>query len=196
MATSKTKSAAREVLIANARLSFPHLFKPSMFGDDPTKEPTYQATFIVDKGGPEHAKLKAAIMEVIREQWGNKPAGLKHCLRNGEEKEFDGYGPDKIFVSANNITRVSLFDRNGTPLVEADGRPYAGCYVNAKLRLWAQDHPKWGKRVNAQLLGVMFSRDGDAFGGGAKAATADDFAEFITDDDAPLEGFDDDDPLG
>jgi hypothetical protein len=60
-----------------------------------------------------------------------------------------------------------------TPLTEADGKPYAGCYVNASIELWAQDN-NYGKRVNASLGGVQFARDGDAFAGGG-AASEDEF---------------------
>lgn len=41
------------------------------------------------------------------------------------------------------------------------------------LEFWAQDN-KFGKRVNATLMGVQFFRDGDAFSGGG-AASDDDF---------------------
>lgn len=33
---------------------------------------------------------------------------------------------------------------------EADGLVYSGCYVNARIELWAQDNAN-GKRVNAKL---------------------------------------------
>ena len=45
--------------------------------------------------------------------------------------------------------------------------------VNATVNVWAQDN-KYGKRVNAQLLGVQFYADGDSFGGGA-VGSVDDF---------------------
>jgi len=98
------------------------------------------------------------------------PAGLKTPLRDGGEKShIDGYGEDVMFINANNKARPEIRDRDGrTPLAEEDGRPYAGCYVHAILQLWAQDN-KWGKRINASLLGIQFAGDGDAFSGGAKA---------------------------
>ena len=65
---------------------------------------------------------------------------------------------------------------------EPSGRPYAGCYVNAVLEFWAQDN-KFGKRVNATLMGVQFFRDGDAFSGGG-AASDDDFDDVTSGADA------------
>jgi len=47
--------------------------------------------------------------------------------------------------------------------MEENGKPYAGCYVNMSIRLWAQDN-QFGKRVNAQLRAVQFVKDGEAFG--------------------------------
>jgi len=66
-----------------------------------------------------------------------------------------------------------VVDRDRTPLVAADGKPYAGCYVTAIVELWPQDN-QYGRRINATLSGVQFERDGDAFGGSAPAS-ADDF---------------------
>jgi hypothetical protein len=60
------------------------------------------------------------------------------------------------------------------PLSASDGKPYSGCYVNALVELWAQAHAEHGKRINASLMGVQFSKDGERLSGGATAA-ADDF---------------------
>ena len=60
----------------------------------------------------------------------------------------------------------------GKPLVvyfTLDGRPYAGCIVNGQVDVWAQDNPEFGRRINAELTGVQFVRDGEAFSGGAPA---------------------------
>jgi hypothetical protein len=53
-------------------------------------------------------------------------------------------------------------------LTEADGVIYSGCYVNMQIALWAQQN-NFGKRVNAQLRGIQFLRDGEAFSGGGVA---------------------------
>lgn len=66
-------------------------------------------------------------------------------------------------------------------------RLYDGCYVDVSVDVWPQANGN-GKRVNAQLLGIQFRGDGDAFTGGA-IASADDF-----DDLSVTEG--DDDLLG
>ncbi|MFD1244790.1 ssDNA-binding protein [Paralysiella testudinis] len=68
-----------------------------------------------------------------------------------------------------------------THLDSTSGKPYAGCYVNAKIDIWAQDS-QYGKRINAGLSGVQFIRHGEAFGGGAPATEAD-FADLAVADD-------------
>jgi hypothetical protein len=50
-------------------------------------------------------------------------------------------------------------------LTEDDNVVYAGCYVNAIITLWVQNN-SYGKRVNAQLDGVQFAKDGEPFGAG------------------------------
>ena len=84
-----------------------------------------------------------------------------------------------------------MVDRDGaTPLTESDGRPYGGCYVNAKVEIWAQDNSN-GRAMRASLLGVVYHSKGDAFGGG-RVASADELGSLAVtddeDDDALLGG--------
>lgn len=53
---------------------------------------------------------------------------------------------------------------------------YDGCYVVADVGLWYQDDRKWGKRVNANLNGVLFVRDGERMG---RRSAADMFADVV-----------------
>jgi hypothetical protein len=69
-------------------------------------------------------------------------------------------------------------DRDRSLITEDDNKLYAGCYVNAIIELWVQDN-SYGKRVNANLLGVQFFKDGEPFADGVKAS-ADDFDVFET----------------
>ena len=90
-------------------------------------------------------------------------------LHDGDLKEqYEGF-PGNFFVTARNKSRPLVIDRDKSPLTEADGRPYSGSYVNVILDVWAQDN-SWGKRVNATLKGVQFSKDGEAFSGSAPAS--------------------------
>ena len=70
-----------------------------------------------------------------------------------------------------------------SPLVAADGKPYSGCHVNVIIDVWAQDN-QYGKKINAQLQGIQFLRDGEAFSGGGVAADQSDFEEITEGADA------------
>ena len=74
-----------------------------------------------------------------------------------------------------------VLDRDRTPLSEDDNRIYAGCHVNGVLELWAQDN-QYGKRINANLLGVQFFKDGAPFADGV-SVSADDFVAFGDDEE-------------
>jgi hypothetical protein len=168
------------ILIKNARLSFPNLFKPAAF--DASQDPKYSATFILQADDPQVAALQETIKQVVADKWKRTPPGLKVFLRNGSEKaHVGGFGDGVVFFGASNAVRPTVIDRQGRPLVEADGKPYAGCYVNVRIDVWAQDN-QYGKRVNASLSGVQFFRDGDAFGGG-RPARADEFETYEEEED-------------
>lgn len=159
------------------RLSYPNLFEPKS-GPDGGK-PVFSASFILDKkaNGAEIKEIQAAIAKIKTATWGSKPVQLKGvCLRDGAEKnDTDGYGDTVMFISARSERRPGVVDRNLSPLSAEDGKPYAGCYVFATLRLWAQDN-KFGKRVNAALRNVQFVKDGTPFGEKPVAAE-EEFAE-------------------
>lgn len=162
------------IALPNVRLSFPNLFTPSsMVGaDGKPQEPKFSATFIFDNN--EHAalldKIDALIDRLALDEF-KKKVGFKRCLRDGNDKsELEGYGDGKSFITASNKARPGVVDRRLNPIVEADNIIYAGCYVNATIRLWVQNN-QFGKRVNAQLRAVQFLRDGDSFGAGPVDAT-------------------------
>jgi len=183
-----------KVMLNNVRLAFPNLFKPTTVNGE--GEPAYSASFILPADHPQLPVIQKAQEEVGRAKWGDKWAAVKkelaakdrNALHDGDTKsQYDGF-EGNFFVSsrAKQSARPTVIDRNKSPLTEGDGRPYAGCYVNASIELWAQDNA-YGKRINAQLRGVQFYRDGDSFGGGSPAssdefesvedgATADDLA--------------------
>ena len=78
-------------------------------------------------------------------------------------------------IKASSTKRPMVIGTDKAPLTEDDGKPYAGCYVNAIVELWGQKN-QFGERVNANLLAVQFSKDGEPFGDGV-TASVDDFDE-------------------
>lgn len=172
-----------KLMLNNVRLAFPQLFKPTTVNGE--GEPAYSASLILPPNHPQAEAIREAQEKVGSEKWGAKWAAVKKeltakdrfALHDGDSKtQYDGF-EGNLFVAtrAKQSARPTVIDRNKTPLTEADGRPYAGCYVNASIELWAQDNA-YGKRINAQLRGVQFYRDGDSFAGGAPAS-ADEFGD-------------------
>ena len=166
-----------KIKLNNVRLSFPSLFKRAVFNGEEGK---FEATFLINK--TEQAdlveKIKSAIADKIKNDLkGAKLGADKICLKDGDDVEYDGYA-GHVSIKASNNKRIPVFNKDKSPLVEDDNIIYAGCYVNAIVELWAQDN-SWGKRINANLLGVQFAKDGEPFGDGA-SASADDF-DFIDD---------------
>lgn len=173
---------------ANARLAFPNIFVAK--ANEQGKE-QFSAAFLFE---PDHAgipPLDVVIEEVGRAKWGAKwpavkkelTAGGKLLVHNGDSKaSLTGY-EGNLFFNAYNSARPTVVDRDRSPLTAQDGKPYAGCYVNVIIDIWAQDN-QYGKRINAQLQGIQFVKDGEAFAGGGTSADASDFEEIADGADA------------
>ena len=178
-------------ILKTVRLSFPDLFKASSVNGS---EPRFAANFLIEPDSENAQVVKDTIAQVAKDKWGAKAeaelkklsASDRTCLHDGDLKDYDGY-EGKLYISASNAVRPLVLDRDAkTHLDSSDGRPYAGCYVNALIDVWAQDN-NFGKRINASLRGVQFVKDGDAFSGGG-AATEDEFADLaVTEEDAEEE---------
>jgi hypothetical protein len=171
------KSKTSEVLqIGTAadpvRLSFPVLDKPKAF--QAGQEEKFGAAFLLDPSNKTHAaliaKLKSEIKKLALVAYDGKlPGDLKVCLTNNvnpdgtQKKAYSGYD-GMYYLTANNGNRPVIVNRERNLLAYGDeGFPYAGCYVIGTITLWAQNN-KFGKRINANLRGVQFVRDGESFG--------------------------------
>lgn len=174
------------LLLTNVRIAFPTLWTPQRVNNE--GKAAFSASFLMPPDHPDIERIQKAIREVAKAKWADKAddilrgliAGDKVCLHNGDTKsQYDGF-PGNMFVSSRSPARPLVIGADKAILTEADGKPYSGCYVNAQIALWAQDN-NFGKRVNAQLRGVQFLRDGEAFGGGG-VANVDEFD--VVDDSA------------
>lgn len=182
MATATLKNG--KIVISKARLAFPELFVAKAFQGEGKAQ--YSATLLLDRSNPDGLQkvIEAEELRVAKEKWGAKAEGIlaeirannRGALKKGELKaSYDGF-PGNDFIACNNETRPTVVDRRGQPVTAADGTVYAGCYVLAHITLWAQDN-QWGKRINANITGVQFVEDGDAFGGGAAPSSTEEFAD-------------------
>lgn len=178
-----------KLILPDVRGAFLTLFEAKTVNGE--GDPSYSGVFILDpkKHAAAIKALDAGLLAVAKEKWKEKGPALlaelvkkgKVCFNKGPKTTADGdpydgfEGMFHVSTRAKESQRPTVIDRDKTPLTAKDGRPYSGCFVNANIELWAQDN-KFGKRINAQLRGVQFVRDGDSFGGGSPAS-ADEFED-------------------
>jgi hypothetical protein len=183
------------------RLAFVHVFqkRAAMKRDDgkPGVD-KFETTAIIQPGGENEKRLNEAIVAVAKEKFGEKAVkdgdgtvpnyklvlrGLdedRRGLRDGNLKRtpggdiYAGFEGMK-YITARNTKRPTVVDRDRTVLTEEDGRPYAGCYGTVHIDVWALKKQGVKPCIVADLTGVQFTRDGDAFGSGSAPAAPDDF---------------------
>jgi hypothetical protein len=154
------------IILKDVRISFPHLFRRPVING--TEGKCGAALMLDDKRhAGAIAALKGQIDELVKTRFKGRPLPAeKLCLRAGKDKGRPEYDGDMHVLSANNRDKPIVLGSNGTSIIteERDSSIYAGCYVNAKVRLWAQDN-QYGKRINCELVAVQFARDGEPLDG-------------------------------
>jgi len=199
-----------KIKLPNVRINFARLFKAEGFQGS-SENAKYNAQFILDSENPAHMKavkkIRAEIMTLGQEKWGKKWKGgdmnvLGYCLKSADEElqgeqfvteinveDDDGNTPDYLIgayqLAASEKTRPTVVNAKKEPITEEDNIIYDGCYVTAIIGLWAQDN-KFGKRINANLIGVQFKGNGEAFGSAAERASDDDFDDDDFEEDEDL----------
>ncbi|MGQ0595806.1 ssDNA-binding protein [Aquabacterium sp.] len=186
--------AAREFWLKgnDLRLAFPDLWEATQVQGQGSF--AYRCTILVPKGSDNAKMVDKHIREMAAEEWKTKadrildeilPDKKACCWVDGDRRDYSGYEDNYALsvIRYREKGRPTIVDRDRSPLTEKDGKPYAGCYVNAKVQLWTQDN-KHGKGIRCELLGIQFVLDGDAFAGGAKAADADEFEDLSAGADA------------
>lgn len=179
----RTVSARHMVITPVVRLSFPRLFTPRAFKDDPEGKKQYSCDLIFeskeDLSQPYTGKkiqtvsVRQAITNAIHDYWGEDkkrwPAGMLKPVKEGNQsinKQSDepnaGYA-DKFYISAKTGEKMppKLIDLTGRALEEKD--LYGGCYVRACIV--ANAFGVGQKGVTFYLNQIMKVKDGEPFGG-------------------------------
>jgi hypothetical protein len=186
------------VILKNVRLAFPKLFEATKADNNENSKKRFGATLLIAPGSENDKAIRAAIQKEATEKWGAKaPAMLKamennntkYCYQDGTIKSDKYEGFEGMWaLSANRNEEQgapAVVDRDKSPLGPASGKPYAGCYVNASVDIWAQTGQYMG--IRCTLVGIQFAGDGDAFAGAP--ATADDFDDLGESVEDPLAAF-------
>lgn len=173
-----------KIRIENVRIAFPTLFRPvTVQGEG---KPSFSAQFIIVPGSENEKKIETAMKSAAKERWKNdapqvyadlikknRTCFLKANKTNASGETIAGF-EGNYALSARSPSKPLVLDRSKNEIGEAAGVIYGGCYVDASVEMWAQEHKSYGRRINCALKGVQFRADGDAFTGGAPAS-ADDF---------------------
>jgi hypothetical protein len=192
MVEATKKSSDEQFLLLDVRCSYLYVFKPYT-GED--GKSSYTAHLIIPPDHKQLPDLKARMRKVATAAWGAETdevlaqltAQDRLCLHRGSvNKPGAAAYKDMLYVSANSKSKPNVYDRNRQQLTEAEGRPYSGCKINAIISIWAQKGGKWGRRINAELVGVQFWEDDERLSGAGKVAVADEFPLAADEADAPL----------
>lgn len=180
-----------KVILKDVRLAFPQIWEAKPFPGQKDAAPKFNCALLFPKDHEAFKLTMDAIVAVAKEakpqDWEDflssiKGNSNKMCFIDGNTKKTnDGY-EGNYALSAGSKTRPTIIDRDKSPLVQADGRPYGGCYVNAIVDIWCQTKTYPG--IRCTLQGLQFFRDGDAFSGSAPA-DPDEFADLSDGADAP-----------
>lgn len=176
------------IRIDNVRLSYPHLDKPwaGKAKDGSESKPKFSMKALMDK--TTHDAVKQACVEMINTLCTERKLGKlgadQKFIRNGDDLSGEECEGMWVVSASENVDRPpSLRLKNGRKIKQEEANEvfYAGCYVNALIRPWAQNND-WGKKINANLIAVQFWEDGERIG----EAPIDDDGVFEETDDDPM----------
>jgi hypothetical protein len=178
-----------KVILNKVRIAFPDIFEATQYQGKGAFR--YNATYLIEPGSQNDINIRAAIKAEAQGTYGKKADALlasmqnntnKYCYISGDTKpDYDGY-PGKMYLAGHRKQADGpplVIDSNRSPLTANSGKPYAGCYVNATVDIYAQDGENAGIRCG--LIGIQFAGDGEAFGG-ASRPNVDDFEDCGTEE--------------
>jgi Protein of unknown function (DUF2815) len=167
--TAETAKPAKDpnvFLLKHVRLSYLNVWKKKAAKGQSEDSAKFSATaiFDVETQADQIKAIKAQIDHLIKTELKmNKLPADKICLRDGAEKDAEGYGEGTMYLAASNAKKPKVVGTDKKPLETDDPRLFSGVYGNMVVRLWVQNND-YGKRVNASLEAVQYVRTGEALG--------------------------------
>jgi hypothetical protein len=158
---------SENIMTPKFRVSFPDVFRPGK-ADDMGKQ-KYGLTMLFEKDADISALMKAAEQAAV-DKWGADkskwPKNLRNPFRDQGDKEYEGYVPGAIFITAKANQRPGLVNARNEDIIE-EHEFYAGCYARATVRAFAYDNKSKG--VAFGLQNIQKLGDGEPFSGRLKA---------------------------
>ncbi len=196
-----------KVNLKNVRIGWVNVFekaKDSTNDKGDVVKGKFQLTCYLDKNDPQITRLDSAILaelteklksEKAAEKWMDRNYGFgnhadKCCVRDLEERDKPIEGLEEgLYFKATSHKRPVIMTSLGEKQIERgltlDGddiegqEVYAGCYANVSVEFYWYDNYK---TLLANILGVRFHKDGDAFGGAGETADENDLSDDDEDD--------------
>ena len=206
------------IRVPNVRFTWAFLGLPKhkeYDNNDGSKTVRSELTCIIEPDSDAHKIVEDAIQAVAEEKWGQKASGVRVKLRadkrdllmdgnanlNQEGEVWDGFQDmlyfrpfrkaekGRVRVLNANAVEITPDNLSSFPL-DGDGHPPRwGDFGTVQVNIWAQDHEKGGKRINAELEIVMVTRDGDPLGTSQASGTEDtDLAAFAASQGVEVRG--------
>lgn len=153
------------ILVKDVRLSYEHIFEKWGKDTDPKERWRYSGKFLL--GNDTHAEeiklLKQHLMKLQQEYFKGKIGTSNLFFRNGADSGKEEQENAWVIAASDGKRRPQVLNKDKSVITAEDDIVYSGCYVNVLIRPWKQDN-EHGKKINANLIGVQFKRDGDRFG--------------------------------
>ena len=183
-------AAKKQIRIKNVLLCFPNIAEPQQYGDS---DPAYGAKFPIVPNSENHKAIEAAMLEVAKEEWKDrgasvyedlaskeKTAFVKRVYKDKDSEPYQGFEGMHYLSVRNSKTQPTVYNQYNDKVdsnAEIERIAHSGAIVHASLEIWAQDNPKYGRRLNCSLRGILVTGEGENLGGGGSTASADDFAD-------------------
>jgi hypothetical protein len=172
------------------RVSFPNLFEPQAvnggkpkYGLSAVWTPS-QFTELDKKRWVEIKKaMDAESMRAFKKPLKDLPANIKRGLRNGNEKELEGYGEGTIFASLTTKLKPGIVNLDKTPIGPEHGNDdliYPGMFARATVVVYSYSNE--GKGIALGLMNLQRVKDGERLDSRTEAS-----ADFDDDLDGVLE---------
>lgn len=201
---SKKKYASLNIMVPNARLSFPAIAQTEEVKDSTNSKPYWGGGIILDpEVEPRHGPILKAISKFIKdaaiELWGrpDHPKAKDHPVKficKGEDKvNMEGQvytgceSPTSYYVTfrgdGTKPRNFAVFSQDKEEISDDEERMqklfYSGANVDVMLNLWVQDDTN-GRVPRCGFKGIRFRKHNEPFG--SSKAKADDFEDLDDDD--------------
>ena len=177
----QSKDASTRVITGKVRLSYEHIWKPTIREDG---TPIYGCSLIIPKTDTKTISMinKAvdAAIEAGKSKLDNiKRSSMKLPLRDGDEdRSDDEVYRNSFFINANSQTPPEVVDTDRNP-IHAHSKVYSGCFVRASINFYAFK-AKGLRGIAAGLGNLQKVADGEPLS--SRTSAVDDFADDLDDD--------------